>query len=181
MRLLALVVVVSACVHRVDATRVTLRDPSELVVEGSGALPHADSPLLSGVVDKDVLLVGRPGDVLAFEGDTLRMHLMRDEVRHCHHGQRCDRRVLDLRVDTPLANVRAVSAVGVVADHHIIPLGLLAGGLLAGFGGGTLGYELAVHENVGGGPAPFLLAAGLAILAVELHARLARDTVTTVR
>jgi hypothetical protein len=180
MRIIALVAVLSACVHRVDMTRVTLRDPYDLTIEGSGALPRVEGAVTTGLIEHDLVLVGRPFDVLAFDGDELHMHLTQDEVRYCH-GQRCDRRVLDLRVDTPLANVRSVYAIGVVADHRVIPLGILAGSVLTGFGGGTLAYELAEHEHLGAGPAPFILAFGIAILAVEIHARLARDTVTVVR
>ncbi len=167
------------CVHRVDTTRVTLRDPSVLAIEGSGALPRGESGP-TGLIKDDVVLVGRPADVLAFEGDTLHMHLTRDEVHYCH-GARCDRRVLDLRLDTPLANVSSIRAVGVVANHAVIPLGLVVGSVLTGFGGGTLAYEASQHERLGSGPAPFMLAFGIAVLAVEIHARLARDTVTVVR
>jgi hypothetical protein len=181
MRLLALVAVLSACIHRIDTTRVTLRDPSKLATEGSGAVPQVQGDLAPGLVDHDLVLFGRPSDVLAFDADQLHMHLRQDEVRHCAHGQRCDQPVLDLRVDTPLGNVQSVHAVGVVTNHSVIPLGLLAGSLLAGFGGGTLAYELAEHEHIGAGPAPFMLAAGIAILAIEIHARIARDTVTVVR
>jgi hypothetical protein len=181
MRIIAAVACLSACVYRVDMTHVTLRDPSELAVEGSGAVPQAPSSVATGLDGHDVVLVGRPADVLAFDRDELHMHLTQDEVRYCRHGQRCDRRVLDLRVDTPLANVRSVYAVGVVADHHVIPLGILAGSLLAGYGGGMLAYDLAEHGQSGTGPAPYMLAFGIAILAVEIHARLARDTVTVVR
>ena len=152
-----------------------------LTIEGSGALPQPKNPLAVGLIKDDVVIVGRPSDVLAFDGDVLHMHLTQDEVRYCRHGQRCDRRVLDLRVDTPLANVASIRSVGVVADHHVIPLGILAGSLLTAFGGGTLTYELAEHEHPGSGPAPFMLAFGIAILAVEIHARLARDTETVVR
>jgi hypothetical protein len=181
MRFIAVVAVLSACIHRVDVTFVTLRDPSDLAVDGSGAVPQVAGTGATGLVDHDVVLVGRPSDVLAFDGDTLHMHLTRDEARYCRHGQRCDRRVLDLRIATPLANVRSIHAVGVVANHELIPLGVLAGSLLTGFGGGTLAYELAEREHVGAGPAPIMLAVGIAILAVEIHARLARDTVTVVR
>jgi len=182
MRIIALVACLSACVHRIDMTRVTLRDPYDLTIEGSGSgsLPQVEGAIASGLSDHHVVLVGRPSDVLAFDDDKLRMHLTRDEVQYCH-GQRCDRRVLDLRVDTPLANVRSVFAIGVVADHRVIPLGLLAGSALTGFGGGTLAYELAEHEHLGAGPAPFMLVFGIAILVVEIHARLASDTVTVVR
>jgi hypothetical protein len=180
MRIIALVAVLSACVHRVDMTRVTLRDPTDLTIDGSGAVPQAEGAVTSGLIDHDLVLVGRPSDVLAFDDDKLRAHLTQDEVRYCR-GQRCDRRVLDLRVDTPLANVRSIYAVGVVADRRVIPLGLLTGSVLTGFGGGMLAYELAEHEHLGAGPAPFIFAFGVALLAVEIHARIARDTVTVVR
>ncbi len=180
MRIFVVVACLSACVHRVDTTRVTVRDPSELAVETAGTLPRVQDALAPGLVDHDVVLLGRPSDVLAFDGDKLAMHLTQDDRRSCVHGQRCPL-ALDLRVDTPLANVRSIHAVGVVADHRVIPLGLLAGSLLTGFGGGTLGYELAEHEHIGAGPAPFMLAVGIAILAIEIHARIARDTVTVVR
>jgi hypothetical protein len=179
MRVFVAAACLAGCVHRVDTTRVTLRDPSDLAIEGSGALPQPDSGP-TGLVKDDFVLVGRPPDVLAFDGDTLRMHLMRDEVHDCHRG-RCDHRLLDLRLDTPLSNVRSIRAVGVVAEHGFIPLGLLAGSLLTGFGGGTLAYEASTHESLASGPAPFMLAIGITILAVEIHARLARDTVTVVR
>jgi len=180
-RLIVVVAGVAACVYRVDLTRVTLRDASDLAIEGSGALPRGDGP--TGLIDHDVVLVGRPTDVLSFDTtpDTLHMHLTQDEVRFCHHGKRCDRRVLDLRLDTPLANVRSISAVGAVVDHRVIPFGLAAGSLLTGFGGGMLAYEAAEHDHLSAGPAPFMLAFGIALLAVEIHARLARDTVTIVR
>jgi hypothetical protein len=183
MRSIVLIACMSGCVHRVDMTRVTLRDPSDIAIEGSGsgsAVPQAEGPLETGLREHDLVLVGRPSDVLAFDGDGLKMHLTQDEVRYCH-GHRCDRRVLDLQVDTPLANVTSIRAVAAVADHRVIPLGILAGSLLTGFGGGTLAYELAEHEHVGFGPAPVMLAVGIAILAVEIHARLARDAVTIVR
>jgi hypothetical protein len=181
MRIIALVAVLSACVHRVDMTRVTLRDPFDVTIDGSGAVPQAEGPLAVGLIKDDIVLVGRPSDVITFDDDKLRMHLTQDEVHYCRKGQRCDRRVLDLRVDTPLANVRSIYAVGIVADRRVIPLGLLTGSLLTGFGGGMLAYELAEHEHLSAGPAPFMFAFGLAILAVEIHARFARDTVTVVR
>jgi hypothetical protein len=180
MRLILFVAVLSACVHRVDTTRVTLRDPADLATEGSAAVPPTDGGFADSLVDHDLVLVGRPSDVLAFDGDRLRMHLTRDKVSSCRHGPRCDRRVLDLRVDTPLANVRSISAVGVVADHGVIPLGIPSGILLTAFGGGTLAYELGEHQHVGFGPSA-MLAFGIAFLAIEIHARLARDTVTLVR
>jgi hypothetical protein len=176
MRCLAIAVCLSGCVDRVDATRVTLRAPSDLAIEGSGSAAVPPDQLAGS----DLLLSGRPADVLAFDGDELRMHLTRDEVRSCHHGRRCDPRVLDLRVDTPLANVASVAAVGVAGRHGVIPLGLVVSGLLIGFGGGTVAYERAEHEHVELAPAPIVLAAGLALLAAEIHARLARDTVTVV-
>lgn len=175
MRASLLAACLAGCVHRVDTTRVALRDPSDVAIEGSGALPHAEN-----APTDDIILVGRPPEVLAFDSDTLHMHLTRDEVHYCH-GKRCDRRVLDLRLDTPLANVRSIRAVGVVADHRVIPLGLLAGSLLTAAGGGALAYEASEHEPLASGPAPFILAFGLAVLAIEIHARLARDTVTVVR
>ncbi len=183
MRAIVVIVCMSGCVHRVDMTRVTLRDPSDVAIEGSGsgsAIPQAEGPLGPGLSEHDLVLVGRPSDVLAFDGDRLKLHLTRDEVHYCR-GHRCDRRVLDLQADTPLANVTSIRAVGAVADRRVIPLGILAGSLLTGLGGGTLAYELAEHEHVGFGPAPVVLAVGIAILAVEIHARLARDTVTVVR
>lgn len=180
MRIITLVAVLSACIHRFDMTRVTLRDPYDVTIEGSGAVPQAEGVGTTGLSDHDVVLVGRASDVLAFDDDKLRMHLTRDEVQYCR-GQRCDRRVLDLRVDTPLANVRSIYSVGVVADRRVIPLGLLTGSVLAGFGGGMLAYEFAEHEHLGAGPAPFMLAFGIALLAVEIHARIASDTVTVVR
>jgi hypothetical protein len=177
MRVFVVAACLVGCVHRIDTTRVTLRDPSALAIEGSGALPRGES---TGLIKDDVVLIGRPAEVLAFDGDTLHMHLTQDEVHYCR-GARCDRRVLDLRLDTPLANVRSIRAVGVVADHRVIPLGLVAGSVLTGFGGGSLVYEAAEHERLASGPAPFILAFGIAILAIEIHARLARDTVTVVR
>ncbi len=179
MRVVVVAACLAGCVHRVDTTRVTIRDPSALAIEGSGALPQ-DEGRPAGLIKDDVVLLGKPSDVLAFDGDTLQMHLTQDEVRYCH-GARCDRRVLDLRLDTPLANVRSIRAVGVVADHRVIPLGLLAGSVLTGLGGSALAYEASEHEHLGSGPAPFILAFGIAILAVEIRARLARDTVTVVR
>lgn len=181
MRIIAAVACLVACVHRVDMTRVTLGDVSELAVEGSGAVPQAQSAFATGLSDHDLVLAGRPSDVLAFDGDQLHMHATQDELRYCHRGRHCDRRVLDLRVDTPLANVRSIYAVGVVADHHVIPLGMIAGSVLTGFGVGMIAYERAEHENLWAGPAPVMLAVGIAVLAVEIHARLARDTVTLVR
>jgi len=180
MRIIALVACLFACVHRVDMTRVTLRDSSELAIEGSGSVPQVEGAVTTGLSDHDMVLVGRPSDVHAFDDDKLRMHLTQNEVRYCR-GQRCDRRVLDLRVDTPLANVRSISAVGVVVDRRVIPLGIVVGSVLTGWGGGMLAYEVAEREHLGSGPAPFMFAIGLALLAVEIHARIASDTVTVVR
>jgi hypothetical protein len=180
MRMVLVLVCLVACVHRVDVTHVALRDTSELTVEGSGAVPHSDGAYETGLADHDVLLVGRPSDVLSFDGDQLHMHLTRDEIHYCHHGQRCDRRVLDLRADTPLANVQSIQDVGVVASHRMIPLGLLTGTILTAFSGGMIAYELDEHEHISAGPAPFMLAFGITILAVEIHARLAQDTTTAI-
>jgi hypothetical protein len=168
MRSLAIVACLSACVSRVDTTRVTLRDPSELATSGSGTLPLATDKRPVGLADHDVVLVGRPADVLAFDGDQLHMRFAR-------------RGALALRLDTPLANVRAIHAVGVVANHAVIPLGVLAGGLLAGLGGAMLVYEHEEHVSGSMTPAALAVAFGVAILAIEIHARLARDTVTVVR
>jgi len=44
----------------------------------------------------------------------------------------------------------------------VIPLGIVTGSVLTGFGGGTLAYELAEHEHLRAGPAPFMLAFGMA-------------------
>jgi hypothetical protein len=178
MRRAAVLLCSAACVYRVDTTRVTLHDPGELAVVGSGSLPGSGA---IGLVDHDVVLVGSAADVLAFDGDELHMHLIDDEVG-VRRGRSYKRRVLDLRLDTPLANVKEIRAVGVVANHHVLPLGLLAGGFLTVVGGGVLAVELAEHAQLGTPPPPvFALTAGLAILAVEIHARLARDTVTAVK
>ncbi len=161
-----------ACVPRVDTTRVTLVDPAELVVAGSGSLPGSGA---IGLVDHDVVLLGAPEQVLAFDGDELHMHLLASSARHAKA------RPLDLRLDTPLANVTSVRAVGVVTSHSFIPLGLVAGGLLIAMGGGMLAFDDYEHvHNAAEGPA-IGIALGVAILALEIHARLARDTVTVIR
>jgi hypothetical protein len=175
MHRIAVAACVSACLHRVDATRVTLYDPSELLVEGSGASPTPATPDAAGIDAHEVWLRGRPGDVLAFDRDTLRMWQTRYE-RRC---LRCDWRTLQLRLDTPLANVRSIHAVGVANRRGVIPLGLLAGGLLVGAGGGMLAYS--EHERAPiTGPA-VAITVGVTILALEIRARLAHDTVTVVR
>lgn len=180
MRFIAIAVCLSACVYRADTTRVTLRDVSELSVQGSDAVPRASGVASPGLVDHDVILLGRPSDVLAFDDEALHMHMTQD--RYCRRGQpHCDRRALDLRIDTPLANVRSIHAVGVVTNHHVLPLGVVAGSLMTGCGGGLLAYELAEHEHAWVGPAPVALAFGLVLLAAEIHGRLARDTSTLVR
>jgi hypothetical protein len=123
------------------------------------------------------VLAGRSSDVLAFDGDRLRMHLI--EERYCRHGAHCEP-TLDLRIDTPLANVRSIRDVG-VASHQVLPLGLLAGTLFTVLGGGMLAYEHAEHFGGSSTPPALALGVGLAILAIEIHARLANDTVTVVR
>lgn len=178
MRLLALLVCLCACVQRFATTRVTLFDRSELQVEGAGKLPEV--PPGPGLVENDVVLAGRSSDVLAFDGDKLRMHLI-EQVRYCHRGRPCDP-TLDLRIDTPLANVRSIRDVG-LANHQVIPLGLLTGTILTVLGGGMLAYEHVEHAELGGSSTPYVLVlgGGLAILAIEIRARLASDTVTVVR
>jgi hypothetical protein len=159
MRALVITACVAACVHRLDTTQVTLRDPSAVTTEGSGTLIRA--------TNGDFVLIGRPPDVLAYDGDTLHMHPTRDNVK--------------LRLDTPLANVRSIRAVGVVGDQQFIPLGLVAGSVLTGFGAADIAYEAHEHVSLGTGPAPYMLAFGVGLLAVEIYHRLARDTVTVVR
>lgn len=168
MRFIAVVACLSACVTRLDTTRVTLFDRSELAVEGTGKLQKVPP----GLVENDLVLFGRSADVLAFDGDRLRMRLIQrsDCRRHCTP--------LELRIDTPLANVRTIRDVG-VASHQVIPLGLFIGTLFTVVGGGSLAY--AEHDG-GQRTAPALaLGFGLALLALEIHARLASDTVTVVR
>jgi len=175
------IVCLSACVQRVDRTRVTLFDRSELAVAGASAVPAATGgPVATGLVDSDLVLPGRPADVLAVDGDRLHMRLA-EAVMDCRRGRRCDRGALELRIDTPLANVRSIHAASVVASHHVIPLGIATGTFLTLFGGGMIAYDVAEHSQASIAPAVCALAFGLTILAIEIHARLARDTVTEVR
>jgi len=136
-----------------------------------GVLP----PAPVGRIDSELVLPGAPADVLAFDGDRLRMHL----VERCRRARGCDPR-LDLRLNTPLANVRSIHVVD-AAVHHVIPLGLVAGTLLAVLGGGMLAYERAEHLGGSIVPPALALGFGVAILAVEIHARLAEDVVSVVR
>jgi hypothetical protein len=56
-RAIVVIVCMSGCVHRVDMTRVTLRDPSDIAIEGSGsgsAIPQAEGPLETGLSEHDL-------------------------------------------------------------------------------------------------------------------------------
>ncbi len=173
MRLVVVVLGLSACVSRYPTTRVTLFDPSELTVAAGGKPPEKPPRLLEG----DIALPGRSADVLAFDGDKLEMHA----IVGCGYRRHCT--PLELRLDTPLANVRTIRQVD-VASHEVIPLGLLVGSIFTAIGGGMLAYDHYDHDPLfGGSTTPNLIAlgVGLTILALEIHARLASDTVIVVR
>src|ERR1700690_2710552 len=98
MRFMMVVLCLSACVARFPTTRVTLFDRSEVKVEGAGKLPET----LPNLIENDVVLAGRSSDVLAFDGDKLRMKL----IEGCGYRRRCT--PLELDVDTPPANGRPI-------------------------------------------------------------------------